>query len=434
MENYSYVVGIDLGTTNTLACYYVGGKRELVTFSAGKELLPSVIYVGKDGKVLVGQRALSRGATDTRNMIRSSKKFIGDYEADMTWNLNGKKFTPTDVATEILKEVKKHFVKTVGCDADEKIGAVITVPAYFNNNQRNETKKAGEAAGFNVMWILEEPMAAAIAAVHEEKMDKKVFVVDIGGGTFDLSVLEADEENHVYNAIALDGDPQLGGDDFDSALVDKFVEIIEDESSRDFSNARAAGLDESDYKRRINAILKAAQEAKIELSTEEETEIAVNDIFDDYDFGLDLSREDFNEICKDIFDKIFKRTKNFLNNNTDKFSLKEIGHVILAGGSCFIPYIENEVEKIFGFSPVRGLDREKLVVYGAALIAKAQNEPESGNVPNIKGIIPHSLGIESEDPNTHELIFSEILSKNTKYPCHNSETYTTTYDLSLIHI
>ena len=418
MENYSYVVGIDLGTTNTLACYYRNGKRELVKFPS-RELLPSVIYVGADGKISVGQKAINKGVIDARNMVRSSKKYIGDYETNMVWNLNGQKFTPTDVATEILKEVKKNFVKAVGCPADEKIGAVITVPAYFNNNQRNETRKAGEAAGFDVMWILEEPMAAAIAAVHEEQISKKVFVVDIGGGTFDLSVLQADEKNHIYKAIALDGDPQLGGDDFDAAMVDKFTKIIEDESGREIDN---------NDKRKLNLILKAAQEAKLELSTSEETSISVNDIFDDYDFNLDLTRDDFNDICQDTFDKIFNRTKKFLNDN-NKFKITDIGYVILAGGSCFIPYIESEVEKIFGFAPVAGLDKEKLVAYGAALVAQSRNNVESGAVQEmqIEGIIPHSLGIEVVADNG-DLQFFKILSKNTEYPCHNSDEFTTTRD------
>ena len=429
-ESYKYVVGIDLGTTNTLACYFKNGRKTLVKF-AGEPLLPSVLYVDKDGKIYVGNKALSRGATDPRNMIRSSKKHIGDYTENAPWNpwnLNGKKFTPTDVATEILKEVRREFVKAVACDPSEKIGAVITVPAYFNNNQRNETRKAGKAAGFEVMWILEEPVAAAIEVIHDEEVDKKVFVVDIGGGTFDLSVLEADEQQHIYNEIALDGDPRLGGDDFDDALVDRLIKIIKDDSGRDLSSLKASGLEESDYYRNINRILKAAQNAKKELSEEgEETDIEIPDIFDDYDLEMTLTREEFNEICAEIFDKIFTRTRNFVNNSKE-FRIEDIGRIILAGGTCYIPLIGETIEKMFGIEPDSDLEKSMLVAYGAAHFAKWKNGGvEGGGVPILHGIIPHSLGVMIVN-DRREQIFEKILTRGLKYPCSGSKDFTTTFD------
>ena len=428
-ESYKYVVGIDLGTTNTLACFFRNGRKTLVKF-AGEPLLPSVIYVDKDGKIYVGNKALNRGATDPRNMIRSSKKYIGDYTENAPWNpwtLNGKKFTPTDVATEILKEVRREFVKAVDCDPSEKIGAVITVPAYFNNNQRNETRKAGKAAGFEVMSILEEPVAAAIEVIHDEEVDKKVFVVDIGGGTFDLSVLEADEQH--YNEIALDGDPRLGGDDFDDALVDRLIKIIKDDSGRDLSSPEVSGLEASDYYRKRNIILKAAQKAKKELSDEgEEIDIEISDIFDDYDLEMTLSREEFNEICGEIFDKIFTRTKNFVNNSKE-FRIEDIGRIILAGGTCYIPLIGETIEKMFGIEPDSDLEKSMLVAYGAAHFANWKNSgiEGGGGAPILQGIIPHSLGVMVIN-NRREQIFEKILVRGLKYPCSNSKDFTTTFD------
>ena len=425
-ESYKYVVGIDLGTTNTLACFFRNGRKELVKF-AGEPLLPSVLYVDKNGKAYIGNKALHRGATDPRNMVRSSKKYIGDYEKE-PWNLNGKKFTPTDVATEILKEVRANFVRTVDCDPSEKIGAVITVPAYFNNNQRNETRKAGKAAGFEVMWILEEPVAAAIEVIHEEHFDKKVFVVDIGGGTFDLSVLEADEQQHIYKEIDKDGDPRLGGDDFDEALVNRLIEIIKDDSGKDLSSLSSSGLEESDYHHKRNILLKAAQRAKKELSGDsEESDIEIEDIFDDYDLEMTLTREEFNSICAEIFDKIFARTKRFVDNSK-KFKIGDIGRIILAGGTCYIPLIGETIEKMFGIEPDSGLEKSMLVAYGAAHFAKWKNGGVEGGIAfTLQGIIPHSLGVEIVNKK-REYVFEKILTKGSKYPCSNSKNFTTTFD------
>ena len=426
-ESYKYVVGIDLGTTNTLACFFEGGKKKLVKFY-GESLLPSVLYVDDKGKIFVGNRAITKGATDPRNMVRSSKRYIGDYETNKIWNLNGKQFTPTDVATEILKEVRRAFVKQANCDPNEKIGAVITVPAYFNNNQRNETRKAGEAAGFEVMFILAEPVAAAIDVISEEEVDKKVFVVDIGGGTFDLSVLEANEQEHTYKEIALDGDPRLGGDDFDEALVDRLIKIIKDDSGRDLSSPEVSGLEEGDYYYKKDLILKAAQRAKKELSDEDEVDIEINDIFNDYDLEMTLSREEFNEICGKIFDKIFTRTRNFVNNSKE-FRIEDIGKIILAGGSCYIPLIGETIEEMFGIEPESDRDRSMLVAYGAALFARWKNSGVEGNgvAPVLQGIIPHSLGVMVVN-NKREQVLEKILLRGLKYPCSASKDFTTTFD------
>ncbi|MBR1729674.1 MAG: Hsp70 family protein, partial [Selenomonadaceae bacterium] len=408
-DTFKYVVGIDLGTTNTLACYFKGGKKKLVDFN-GEKMLPSKLYVDKNGKIFVGQVAANLGATDPKNLISSSKTQMGTIEK--IFESNGKKFSPTDVATEILKEVRRNFIEIVNCDEDEEIGAVITVPAYFKNQQRNETKKAGEAAGFKVMWILEEPTAAAIESIRDhDKEDKAVFVVDIGGGTFDLSVLKADLDKHIYTPLDTNGDSHLGGDDFDKALVNYFIKQIKDVTGNDLSDFKKSGIsDEGEYYTQRYRILTAAQDAKKDLSDTFETKINIQKVFPYYDFKSTLSRDQFNEISKDIYKSIFDRLKRFLNKG-DTFKREDIGNVILAGGSCYIPYIIEEVEKIFGYEP-GGQDKSMLVAYGAALAAKIITSPEG--IGTIEGILSHSFGVMTVN-DKHEQIFTKILQKGTKY-------------------
>ena len=370
-DTFKYIVGIDLGTTNTLACYFKGGRKKLVDFN-GEKMLPSKLYVDKNGKIFVGLVAANYGATDPKNLISSSKTQMGTIEK--IFESNGKKFSPTDVATEILKEVRRNFIEIVNCDEDEEIGAVITVPAYFKNQQRNETKKAGEAAGFKVMWILEEPTAAAIESIRDDaNEDKAVFVVDIGGGTFDLSVLKADLDKHIYTPLDTNGDSHLGGDDFDKALVNYFIKLIKDDTNNDLSDFKKSGIsDEGEYYTQRYRILTAAQDAKKDLSDTFETKINIQKIFSNYYFKYTLSRDQFNEICKDVCKRIFDRMKKFLNEN-EHFKIEDIGDIILVGNTCNIPYIAEEIEKIFGRKIKSEYDKSTLVAYGAALAAKFMN-------------------------------------------------------------
>lgn len=431
-----HVVGIDLGTTNTLACYFLRGKKKLLKFPGDSPtMLPSVIYTDDDGKIFVGQVAANKGANNPAGMIRSAKTFMGNFELNKTWNCGGKIYTPTDVAVEILKEVRRRFVKTLKLDEDAEIGAVITVPAYFNDNQRDETRKAGELAGFRVMWILEEPMAAAIEAVHEKQPDKKVLVVDIGGGTFDLSVLEADHVNHVYSAIAIDGDDRLGGDDFDELVKSEFVRHIEDDTGIKLTDAKSAGLAEDDYQLLMHRLWLAARSAKEQLSEVPETEINLPNLVTldgkNYDLDFVFTRRAFEEICTPLFDRIFAQINSFVKSNR-KFAPNEIGHVILAGGTCFIPYIRERIERDIGIKPEDDLQMSRLVVMGAARVAEAKSGGiESGtseNEPIIpQSILAHSLGIEILDENGRP-IFDEIIAKDTPYPCEAEKTYVTTFD------
>ncbi len=428
--SYDYVLGIDLGTTNTLACYFAGGKKRLLKFPPGETMLPSVIFVDDDGAVTVGQMAQNQGVVRPENMIDSSKTFIGNLELNKTWTRGGKVYTPTDVATEILREVRRQFIKRVKLDETAEIGAVITVPAYFNDNQRDETRKAGEAAGFHVMWILEEPTAAAIEAVHEKQLDKKVFVVDIGGGTFDLSVLEADHENHTYRAIAIDGDDQLGGNDFDKIIQRKLIDKIEADVKINLDSAESAMLDETEFNTLKHRLLTEARKIKEGLSETQQYEINLPNFarFDGRDYSLDftMTRAEFDEICKPLYEKIFTKLNHFVKENNN-FWLDEIGHVIMAGGSCYIPYLRERIYSDVGIRPDSDLDMSRLVVIGAARVAEAKNSGIAGGGIELKSVLAHSLGVEIMTADGR-LIFDRILAKDTPYPCAATREYETAFD------
>ncbi len=425
------VVGIDLGTTNTLACYFVNGKKKLLKFKGGATMLPSVIFTDKNNNVIVGQPAQSRGAMDPSRMIRSAKTFIGNSELNKTWKHGKRVYTPTDVAIEVLKEVRERLIRNMRLDDNEEIGAVITVPAYFNDNQRDETRKAGTAAGFKVMWILEEPTAAAIEAVHAKHLDKKVFVVDIGGGTFDLSVLEADHANHTYTAIAIDGDDRLGGDDFDKAVQQEFIRHIEDDTGIKLTDYKSAGLEEADYNSLMNRLLNEARHAKEELSEVTECPITLPNLTTlggkNYELDFVFTRKAFERACKPLFDRIFNQLNEFVKDNK-RFKRKDIGHVILAGGTCFIPYIKERIEKDLGIKPDDDLPLSQLVVSGAARVAEAKSSGLEGEGVEIKSILAHSLGIKVMTKNG-KFIFDKILEKDTPYPCESKiQEYITTAD------
>ena len=434
--NDEYVIGIDLGTRNTLACYFLKGRKRILKFEGGATMLPSVIYTDEKGDVKVGQYAENLGVTDPENMISSAKTYIGNFELNKTWTCNGRTYTPTDVAIEVLKEVKREFVKRMRLQGDEKIGAVITVPAYFNNNQRDETRKAGTAAGFDVMWILEEPTAAAIEAAQEKQLNKKVMVVDIGGGTFDLSVLDADPARHTYRAIAIDGDDRLGGDDFDKTIQTELIKHIEDDTGLNLENFQTAGIDETEYNILMNRLLIEARHAKEKLSEVTEHEVILPNLTTlggkNYDLDFILTRRALERICKPLFDRIFNQLNIFAKNNKN-FRLDEIGEIILAGGTCFIPYIRERITKDLGIVPNDELPLSQLVVMGAARVAESLNigieggDNERDGKITLKSILPHSLGVEVMNRDG-KLVFDRILAKDTPYPCAATQTYQTVFD------
>lgn len=430
-------VGIDLGTTNTLACCEIKGKLKLIKFKGGKTMLPSVLYVEKkeDGSVkeIVGKAAKMKGLEDPNNCISSSKTYIGlTGPRKKTWTCHGKTYTPTDVATKILEEVHKKVRSEYNLEDDDIVQAVITIPAYFTSTQSDETKKAGENAGMEVLRIITEPVAAAVSAAEGE--DGKIFVVDLGGGTFDVSVLEIGEK---YRTLEIGGERRLGGDDFDEILIKYFLKYIEDDLNIDLSDLEASGLDYENYYIMMSKIRNAAVETKEELSESEEYEINIPALFKYeenrlYDFSMTLSRDEFNSLCKPLFDKVIQVIDEVVEKS-DKFSVDELKKIYLVGGSCYIPKIQEDVEEYFGITPDSEQDRATQVAMGAGRIAAAWNAftPELGRTDPFEDmlvdIISHDMGIEAlGNHNVSE--FDCILKEGTAYPCSFKKVYYTSVD------
>lgn len=419
------VIGIDLGTTNTLACYRKKDKPKFFKFDGGK-MLPSVLYVNPNGSITIGHDARVAGQMDPANMIRSSKTYMGDPEKKYT--PRGKTMTPTDVATEILREVKSTVLKKLNENPDTVVKAVITVPAYFSGKQKTETKKAGENAGLEVIRIISEPMAAAVAAGRIKELTGKILVVDIGGGTYDLCILEADLQAGDYKVVDTDGDRHLGGDDFDAVLKNYFLERLSENTGMDFSSSKASGLSATDYDRLTADFETAVEKTKKELSSSSEAEVSLTNLFTykgrPYTFDIVVDREQFDEICEGLYEKISTRLKKFLERQP--FPLSEISNVILAGGSCYTPRIRADVEKIVKQKVDTELDLDTLVVIGASIVA----EHEASGVEAKGGyqdIISHSMGVEIiDDVGNH--VLSKILEKGIPYPCKYTRPYTTTMD------
>lgn len=418
-------IGIDLGTTNTLACYMRKGKPTLFKFD-GEKMLPSMLYVETDGNLTIGHEARVKGEGDPDNLIRSSKTFMGD--PDKKWERRGKSLNPTDVATEILRQVKSTVLKKLKKDDDTIIKAVITVPAYFSGKQKTETKKAGERAGLEVLRIITEPMAAAVAAGRTKELNGKLLVVDIGGGTYDLSILEADPQAEEYKAIDTDGDHHLGGDNFDRLLYDYFLDRLGEKTGMDFSSLAASGLSANDYgslRGRLYAVVESTKKA---LSESTEREVSVTNLFpykgSPYTFDIVIDRDQFDDICESLYDKVTSRLKDFLSRQS--FTISDIGNVILAGGSCYIPRIREEVEKIVNQQVDTELSLDTLVVIGACIVA----EHEASGIEakgGFQDIISHSMGVGIIDENGN-YILSKILEKGKPYPCEYTRPYTTSID------
>ncbi|MDO5296530.1 MAG: Hsp70 family protein [bacterium] len=418
-------IGIDLGTTNTLACYMKKGKPTLVKLDDAK-MLRSALYVEPDGSFTIGYDAMVKGTGDPDNLIRSSKTYMGDPLKQ--YKMRGKSLTPTDVAAEILRQVKATVLKKLKKSEDDTaVKAVITVPAYFSGKQKTETKKAGERAGLEVIRIITEPMAAAVAAGRTKELKGKLLVVDIGGGTFDLSILEADPLNEEYKAIDTAGDRRLGGDDFDQLLYDYFLERLSEKTGMDFSTLAASGLDEKDYGSLRGRLADAVEGTKVALSESTEEEVSIANLFpykgSQYTFDIVVDREQFDEICQDLYQKISAKLEKFLQKQP--FSVEQIDSVILAGGSCYIPRIRAEVERLVHKQADTELSLDTLVVTGACIVA--EHESSGIETKGFQDIVSHSMGIEVVN-DEGKSVLSKILPKGLPYPCEQTRNYTTAVD------
>lgn len=430
-------IGIDLGTTNTLACYSVKGKLKLLKF-AGKNMLPSVLFVEKqeDGSIreIVGKAAKIRGLKDPDNCISSSKTHIGLSGANKkTWTCHGKSYNPTDVATAILKEVHAKVREIYDLEDGDVVQAVITIPAYFTSAQSDETKRAGENAGLEVLRIITEPVAAAVSAA--EDVEGKIFVVDLGGGTFDVSVLDISEKK--YSTLEISGERQLGGDDFDQALVKYFLKFIEDEISMDLSSLEKSGIDYDNYYLMMAKIKNEATEAKIALSDSEEYDATIPGLFEYekdkfYNFDMTITRDEFDELCDGLYKKIIKVIDDLIKKSK-KFKKEELKKIYLVGGSCYITKIQDEIEKYFGLAPDSEQDRATQVAMGAGKIAAAwsgftsEEGREDPFEDMLQDIISHDMGIEILGKH-NKSEFSRLLVEGSAYPCKVKEEYKTSYD------
>lgn len=418
-------IGIDLGTTNTLVMTEQKGKLKNIKFN-GSNNLPSTIFYDITGEIIVGSKASQRGILFPSRTIKSAKTYMGDF--NKYWEIDGKKINSTMAAEQVLREVKNKVLKKLKLEDDEKIEAVITVPAYFTSNQKDETKKAAKAAGIEVLKIITEPVAAAIAYGLELDSKEKLFIFDLGGGTFDIAVLEANPELDEYKTIALDGDKKLGGDNFDIILRDIFIEKIKKDVNIDFSTFEKSKMKDEDKFKIVRAkLLALAEKTKINLSDTEE--ITVNEDYllningEDYHFNMTINRTEFNKACIELIDRIETIIMRCLKEN--KISTNDIDKVVMVGGSSNLPFVYDLLKDIFNKEPYSNLDAGNLVVNGAAIIA-ARYDGLGNNSIKLEEHISHSLGIEIYNKGKEG--YSPILKKGSTYSISNSEIFTTVTD------
>ena len=426
----SKIIGIDLGTTNSAMAVMQSGKPEIIANSEGNRTTPSVVAINKNGERLVGALARRQQVTNPKNTIYEVKRLIGrnfnDKEVQKDLKLMGyeivkagnstkvkmgdKEYSPEEVSAMILSKLKADAEAFTG---DKVTEAVITVPAYFDDSQRQATKDAGKIAGLEVKRIINEPTAAALAYGLDKgkKTDEKIAVYDLGGGTFDVSILELGDG--VFEVKSTNGDTHLGGADFDRTIVNHFVDEFKKESGIDISNDNAA----------MQRLRDEAEKAKIELSTAQEVDVNLPFLTADADgpkhFEYKLTRAKLESLVADLIEKTADPCEKALKDAGLKAS--DIDAVVLVGGMTRMPAVQEKVKKIFGKDPMQGVNPDEVVAVGAAI----QGGVLQGDVKDVLllDVTPLSLGIE-----TMGGVMTKLIERNTTIPTSKSETFSTAAD------
>ena len=400
------VIGIDLGTTNSVVSVMEGGEPVVITNPEGSRITPSVVGFTKDGQRLVGRLAKNQAVSNPDRTISSIKRHMGDPNYHVT--IDGKSYTPPEISAMILQKLKSDAEAYLGETVSQ---AVITVPAYFNDSQRQATKDAGKIAGLEVLRIINEPTAAALAYGLDKDQDETVLVFDLGGGTFDVSILELSEG--VFEVKATNGDTVLGGDDFDKKIMDWMVEEFKKEN----------GIDLSQDKMSAQRLIEAAEKAKIELSSMSQTNINLPFITADATgpkhLDLTLSRAKFDELTADLVERTMVPTRKAMEDAG--LSGSDIDKIILVGGSSRIPAVQEAIHKILGKEPSKGVNPDECVSIGAAI----QGGVLVGEVKDVLllDVTPLSLGIE-----TLGGVCTKIIERNTTIPTSKSQVFSTAAD------